>query len=634
MVYINNLKLILKIQHFFVYLYKYTTMKLNELRKVIQDANTAYRKGSAIMPDLEYDNYVEMLEEMSPNDDLLSKIGFQVENDSRKERLPIQMRSMNKVKTYAELVHWMQLKGIPKNTKLVITPKFDGISFCVDDDNSLAWTRGDGEFGQRADEHFKLIDNKANKAIGMYSFGEVMMGRTTFNNKYATEFRNPRNLVAGAINNKEAQKMLKDLTYIRYGLSEKADGFFPTKTAQLEFLNSIQSTQVTFVNTTIDKLSDAYLLDLFNNLNKEFELDGLIIEVDDEGLRSKLGRETSSGNPCYARAYKGAFEQVKETEVTGISWNISKQGLLKPIIHVKPIDLDGVTVSNVTGNNAKFVKDNGLGIGAKIRVKRSGMVIPLIVEVTKAVKFHLPVIDGVDIDWNDAGIELITLTETDDQKLKQLVSFFEILEVKNVSEGIIKQLWVAGYTSVKEILDLKPQLLEQLEGFGKRKATIVYNAIQDKMKNVELSKLQHATGLFKGLGSKKLVLLEHFETKPSVNDIISIDGFAETSAEAYREGWDKFYDFIKDLPITLKKSTKVEAASSELTGQSFVFTGVRRADLEAIIAEKGGSVGSGVSKNTSYLVMKAVGSGSGKETKALQLGVKVITVEQLEDLLA
>lgn len=609
-------------------------MKLNELRKLIQDANTAYRKGSAIMPDLEYDNYVEMLEEMSPNDDLLSKIGFQVENDSRKERLPIQMRSMNKVKTYAELVHWMQLKGIPKTTKLVITPKFDGISFCVDDDNSLAWTRGDGEFGQRADEHFKLIDNKANKSIGMYSFGEVMMGRTTFNAKYASEFRNPRNLVAGAINNKEAQKMLKDLTYIRYGLSEKADGFFPTKTAQLEFLNNIQSTKVTFVNTTIDKLSDAYLLDLFNNLNKEFELDGLIIEVDDEILRSKLGRETSSGNPCYARAYKGAFEQVKETEVTGISWNISKQGLLKPIIHVRPIDLDGVTVSNVTGNNAKFVKDNGLGIGAKVRVKRSGMVIPLIVEVTKAVKFHLPVIDGVDIDWNDAGIELVTLTETDDQKLKQLVSFFEILEVKNVSEGIIKQLWEAGYTSVKEILDLKPQLLEQLEGFGKRKATIVYNAIQDKMKNVELSKLQHATGLFKGLGSKKLVLLEHFETKPSVNDIISIDGFAETSAEAYREGWDKFYDFIKDLPITLKKSTKVEAASSELTGQSFVFTGVRRADLEAIITEKGGSIGSGVSKKTSYLVMKEVGSGSTKETKALQLGVKVITVEQLENLLA
>src|ERR1035437_1283644 len=526
-------------------------MNLNELRKLIKDANTAYRKGNAIMSDLEYDNYLEMLEEMSPDDDILSEIGFQVENDSRKERLPIQMRSMNKVKTYAELVHWMQLKGIPKTTKLVITPKFDGISFCADDDNSLAWSRGDGEFGQRSSEHFKLIGNKTNKKISTYSFGEVMMSRDTFGQKYATDFKNPRNLVAGAINNKEAQPMLRDLVYIRYGLDGNS---FPTKTAQLEFLNNIQSTQVKFVNTTIDKLSDQYLLDLFNSLNKEYELDGLVIEVDDEILRTKLGRETSSNNPCYARAYKGAFEQVKETEVIGISWNISKQGLLKPVLHVKPIELDGVTVSNVTANNAKFVKDNGIGIGAKVKIKRSGMVIPFIVEVTKVVKFVIPVIVGVDIDWNDAGIELITLTETDEQKLKQLVSFFEILEVKNVSEGIIKQLWEAGYTSVKEILDLKPQLLEQLEGFGKRKAIIVYNAIQDKMKNVELSKLQHATGLFKGLGSKKLVLLEHFEKKPSVNDIVSIDGFAETSAEAYLEGWDKFYAFIKDLPISIKKS--------------------------------------------------------------------------------
>jgi len=116
-------------------------MNLTELRKTIIDANTAYRKGSAIMTDLEYDNYIEMLEELSPNDDLLSKIGFQVDNDSRKEKLPIQMRSMNKIKTYAELVRWMELKNIPKNTILVITPKFDGISLCCDDDVELAWTR-------------------------------------------------------------------------------------------------------------------------------------------------------------------------------------------------------------------------------------------------------------------------------------------------------------------------------------------------------------------------------------------------------------------------------------------------------------------------------------------------------------
>ena len=607
-------------------------MNLTELRKTIIEANTAYRKGSAIMPDLEYDNYIEMLEELSPNDDLLSKIGFQVDNDSRKEKLPIQMRSMNKIKTYAELVRWMELKNIPKNTILVITPKFDGISLCCDDDVELAWTRGDGEYGQRADEHFKLVGNKATKKTEMLSFGELMMGRTIFNEKYATEFRNPRNLVAGAINNKEATPILRDLSYIRYGLAD-SDHTFPTKSAQLEFLNSIQTNQVTFIKTTIDKLSDQYLLESFISLNKEFELDGLIIEVDDEVLRTKLGRETSSNNPCYARAYKGAFEQIKETTVIGITWNISKQGLLKPVLHVTPIELDGVTVSNVTGNNAKFIMDNGLGIGAKVKIKRSGMVIPLIIEVTKTVKFVLPTIDGVEIIWNEAGIELITVTETDDQKLKQLVSFFEILEVKNVSEGIIKQLWDAGYTSIKEILNLKPQLLEQLEGFGKRKAKIVYDAIQDKMKDVELSKLQHATGLFKGLGSKKLVLLEHFETKPTVNQIISIDGFAETSAESYIEGWDKFYDFIKDLPITIKKSVKAVAGSSELVGQSFVFTGFRNDILKKDIEDFGGIVSDGVSKKTTYLVMKTAGSGSTKENKAIAMGVKNLEIGDLEEMI-
>jgi NAD-dependent DNA ligase len=605
-------------------------MELEALRKIIKEANAAYRKGNAIISDEEYDNYVEMLEELSPNDDLLNQIGFEIEDDSRKERLPMQMRSMNKVKTYAELHRWLELKGIPKTTELVITPKYDGISFCVEEDVKKAWTRGDGVFGQRSDEHYKTIGNSSD-TLKHLTFGEVMMPRGVFAQKYSTDFKNPRNMVAGQINNKEPQKTLADLVYIRYGIGNSE---FPTKSAQLEFLNKNQGITVPFFITTIDKLSEDSLLDLFNKLNTEFELDGLIIEVNDESLRTKLGRETSTGNPCFARAYKGAFEQVEETEVIGISWNISKQGLLKPILHIKPIQLDGVTVSNVTGNNAKFVKDNGIGIGSMVKVKRSGMVIPLIVAVTKTVEFQTPTIEGVEVVWNEAGIELMTLTETDEQRFKQLVSFFEILEVENVSEGIIKQLWEAGYTNVADILKLQASQLNTLEGFGKRKAEIVYNAIHDKMKNVELSKLQHATGFFKGLGSKKLALLEHFESKPSVNDIVSIEGFAETSALSYLEGLDKFHEFVKDLPITLKKTTKVESLSSELSGQQFVFTGVRRADLEVVIAEKGGVVGSGVSKRTTYLVMKEVGSGSSKEQKALELGVKVITVQQLESMLS
>ena len=161
---------------------------------------------------------------------------------------------------------------------------------------------------------------------------------------------------------------------------------------------------------------------------------------------------------------------------------------------------------------------------------------------------------------------------------------------------------------------------------------IVYNSIQKSVTDVELCKLQHATGIFSGLGSKKLALLQHFTEKPTIDDILSIEGFAEISAKSYLDGWDKFWEFVKDLPVTIKKEVEL-SNSGELIGQQFVFTGVRRPDLEDIITSKGGKIGSGVSKNTTYLVMKSKGSGSSKEIKAQKLGVQIITVEELEEII-
>jgi len=176
--------------------------------------------------------------------------------------------------------------------------------------------------------------------------------------------------------------------------------------------------------------------------------------------------------------------------------------------------------------------------------------------------------------------------------------------------------------------------LEQIDRFGKRKAKIVYDSIQKSVTNVSLSKLQHATGIFKGLGSKKLVLLEGFTEKPTLDQVIEIEGFAEISAKSYIDSYDEFFDFIKDLPITISQKVEISKVSSDLDGKQFVFTGVRRKDLEEIIESFGGKIGGSVSKNTTHLVMKAVGSGSSKEKKAIELGVEVITVEQLEKLLS
>ena len=607
---------------------------INELKERIVKANEAYRLGSPIISDKEYDQLVEELELVSPSDELLTKVGHVVVDESRKSKLPIEMASMNKIKSMDDINDWCRLKGISKNEEVIITPKFDGLSLCVDEKTNEAWTRGDGEFGQKSDEHYKLIQNRLNldEYSFIYTYGEVMIPKQVFIDKFSTDFANPRNLVAGLLNSKTVSDSLKDCQYIKYGAFTNKN--FNTKEEIINELNSGQESKVEYHICKISDLTEDLLIGLFQKFSIEYEIDGLIIEINDLTLQDNLGRETSSNNPVWARAFKHpSFEQSAETDIIGISWNISKQGLLKPILHINPVKLDGVTVSNVTGNNARFVKDLGLGVGAKVVVKRSGMVIPIIADVITTVDFIQPKIEGVEVDWNENGIELITLTETDNQRLKKIVAFFEILEADNVSEGVITQLWDAGYKTIKDILNLKISDLEKIDRFGKRKAQIVYNSIQKSVTGVQLSKLQHATGIFKGLGSKKLALLEDFTTKPTINQVMSIEGFAEVSAKSYIDSYDIYFDFVKDLPVTISEKVEVSKVGTDLDGKNFVFTGVRRPDLESVIESRGGKIGGSVSKNTTHLVMKVVGSGSSKEKKAIELGVEVITVEQLEKLL-
>jgi len=607
---------------------------IEQLKEQIIKANEAYRLGQPIISDTNYDQLVEELSLLSPDDELLTKVGVEIADETRKGRLPIEMASMNKIKSMNDVDDWSRLKGISKKEMVIITPKYDGLSLCVNEMTSEAFTRGDGEFGQKSNEHYSLIQNHLNLEEDSFRFtyGEVMIPKQVFIDKFSADFANPRNLVAGLLNSKTLSESLKDCQYIKYGAV--CNTIFDTKQEVLNELNKGQKIKVQYYICELADLSEGLLIELFHKFSTEFEIDGLIIELNDLSLQNKLGRETSSNNPVWARAFKHpSFEQSAETDVIGISWNISKQGLLKPILHITPVKLDGVTVSNVTGNNARFVKDLGLGVGAKVVVKRSGMVIPIIADVITPVEFVQPTIEGVEVDWNEAGIELITLTETDDQKLKKIVAFFEILEADNVSEGVITQLWEAGYKTIKDILTLKTSDLEKIDRFGKRKADIVFNSIQKSVSGVQLSKLQHATGIFKGLGSKKLVLLEEFTTKPTVDQIMSIEGFAEVSAKSYIESYDIFFDFIKDLPVTIVEKAEAVKVGTDLEGKSFVFTGVRRIDLESDIESRGGKIGSGVSKTTTHLVMKAIGSGSSKEKKAIELGVEVITIEQLEKLL-
>jgi DNA ligase (NAD+) len=608
---------------------------IDQLKNRIKEANDAYRVGKPIMSDTEYDILIEELAEMSPEDELLSVVGHEILDETRKARLPIPMASMNKIKTLDEIKDWQRLKLIPSAVEIICTPKYDGLSLCVDEIVGEAITRGDGVYGQRSTEHYRFIGNHLDiNNTFSYTYGEVIMPKQAFLDKYSSDFANPRNLVAGLINSKTPSESLRDCNYIKYGAIPVQQNKFNTKQQILDELNENQKVKVPYHVCGILDLSEELLISLFKEWSEEYEIDGIILEVNNLNTQNSLGRETSSGNPVFARAFKHeSFEQKAESEVIGVSWNISKQGLLKPIIHINPIRLDGVTVSNVTGNNARFIKDMGIGVGAKVIVKRSGMVIPKIVDVVQTVDFIEPTIEGVEIGWNEAGIELITLTETEDQKLKKIVAFFEILEADNVGEGVVTQLWDAGYKTIRDVLNITVDQLESIDRFGKKKAKIVFDSIKKSITGIQLSKLQHASGIFSGLGSKKLALLEHFDGKPTIDQVMEVEGFAEISAKNFVENYDKFLIFVEGLPVEIEQKVEVALAGTDLVDKTFVFTGVRRKDLEEVIVSRGGVIGGSVSKNTTHLVMKTKGSGSSKEEKAISLGVEILTVEELEDLL-
>jgi len=538
-----------------------------DLVSKITEANEAYRLGTPIMSDPEWDALIEQLAKEDPTHELLQEVGYIAPDDSRKEKLPFPMMSMNKCKTPDEINKWIKKYSL-ENEVFILTPKFDGCSLAVHEKNHLAWTRGDGEFGQRSHEHFKSFkDTSLNEDI--YTYGEAIMPRERFDEKYADDEENPRNTVAGILNKEDVTDKTCDVDYVRYGLvvENMGTGQFVTKQDVIVYLNERQDNSVDYVITDGSKFDAEFFKNLFEEWNKKYEIDGIIIEVDSILRQQSIGRERN-GNPAFARAYKGDFEEVKETVVTGIKWQISKKGLVKPVMQIEPTRLDGATVTNVTGNNAKFMLENNIGIGTRMTVKRSGMVIPKVVEIIDATGFDLDQVStsiGVGVKWNDNHVELVTTEETNEQKVQFIASFFKILGVDNVSEGTCQMMFDAGLDTVKKILEATQSDFEKIDRFGERRAEIVFTEIQGKMKGVELSKLQHASGCFEMLGSKKLILLEHLEA-PTLREIVSIEGFSDISAESYLDGLVEYEKFIADLGdlVTVKKTEIKEASSDDM----------------------------------------------------------------------
>jgi NAD-dependent DNA ligase len=622
-----------------------------ELKEILDRANKAYRlTGESELTDQQYDYLLTQV----LDDDFKNKVGVEIEKN--KIDLPVSMGSMTKIKTQEEVEAWYKSKNIISSLGeelMLLTPKFDGMSLLVKYEMGVyqkAYTRGDGKVGQDVTEHFrytKLGKNVIDDCFSGYLIGEAIMKDKVFEKKYKGKYKNPRNMVAGVLSRKEITAELADIDFIAYNVVFSDDNFrnIETRSGEIGFLNVNNNKMFGFLIEakvmSTKSIDQKCLQKTFDNLDT-YQFDGIIIEVNNKYIQGTIGNDTNSLNPAYARAWKPASKDDATTTVEGVAWQISKTGAAKPVVQIEPVDLCGVTISNVTGINAKFMKENKIGVGSVITIIRSGDVIPKIVDIVVPCKGDTlpdkcPCCDS-ELSFNSTKVDLICDNKLcGDRVISSNADFLKILGVEEVGEGVVKQLYESGAKTIPKILSMTKEDFEKLDSFGERKAEITYNEIHSKLTDIPLCKLQHASNMFKSLGSTKLALLEKFDSRdniPTRTEITLTDGYSDKSAEAYLSVIEDFWEFYEEISDYVTIKPYVAPIVGPLTDNVFVFTGGKPKDMISKIESLGGKLGSSVSKKTFALVAKDKGSGSSKETKAQKEGVKIMNWDELKIYLA
>jgi DNA ligase (NAD+) len=602
--------------------------------------NEEYRNGKPTISDKNFDYVKENFESRFPDDPYLKEIGLKP--SSRDEELPIKMFSLNKVKSIQELRKWMGNMVNLGVESFVITSKYDGISLLVNEINKFSWTRGDGITGQRSHEHYKGTYNYKNinfSSINIFTRGEALIKKEDFDEVFKNyDYKSARNTVAGLFNSDTISPLLKYVFVQKYHLENT---LFPTKGLMLDFLNKHFNQVIIPYFVVENNISEDYINNIYEEFKKgDFEIDGLVIEVN--STKHQKGSE-SNNNPKWARAIKFPhWNKPVRTEVKEVIMEVSKQGKLKPVIQIKPVEVNGATISNVTGYNASYIVDNNIHEGAQIEIVRSGDVIP---KHISTVTFHDEAVFewldeystcpccGEQTKWDETDTELVCTNENcDGIKLAKLEHFFNVLGVEYFGEKEIKKAYDLGLKTPKDFLTepFMVDLMKDIEGWKEKS----YKRFMDQWRNINskglpAAKWLHAFDFFEGkLGEKTAQLI--IDNVPDLADyslekLIEIEGVQEITAKAFINGLDKLDKSNLELFINISsiKTPKVKT-TGEFT-KSVCFTGFRDKELESKVVSGGGKVVSGVSKNTDILVVKDVDSTSSKMKKAQDIGIEILS---------
>lgn len=640
-----------------------------------------YSKSAPEISDAEFDALMRELESLEKKHPLLAHpdsptrvVGAGARSGLAPMEHRIPMLSIENAMNPDEARAWLKrITDDVGEVELVCEPKYDGLScelVYIDGRLAQAGTRGDGKVGEDVTANIRTIASiphrisKAPKRLEVR--GEVYISKQDFaalNERLEAAgqktYVNPRNTASGSLRQIDASVTAqRPLSAVWYQIAN------PEDCGVKDVQGAIKALQSWGFKTSVEMLAgtglkvesfkgEQALLAHYEAYGKQrhalpFEIDGMVVKVNDMAVQAELGVRSKS--PRYLLAFKFPPEE-RETVCEQIEVQVGRTGAVTPVAILTPIKVGGVTVTHASLHNADEIERLGLKPGDTVMVHRAGDVIPQVLRVTKAgggkaFKFpkRCPRCDTELVKPEDeVVIRCPNHLGCPAQVLGAIEHFTSrtAMNIEGLAEKNIQQLIDAGL--VKSTADLytlkgKRDAMVELERWGEKKADKLIAEIE-KSRAPQLAKFIYALGI-RNVGETVAGLI--------ANEVGSIDGLLSATEEQLNaiEGIGpviaasvvKFMQephsaaLVRELQthVTPQAVKKLAAGEGKFAGMTFVFTGTltkfTREQAEAMVRERGGKASGSVSKNTSYVV--AGEKAGSKLKKANELGVKVITEEE------
>ena len=525
-------------------------------------------------------------------------------------------------------------------------------------DGSLAKavTRGNGEIGEVITNNARVF---ANVPLNIEFKGEtVLRGEAVITydeferiNASITDegakYKNPRNLCSGSVRQLDpAITKQRRVRFFAFSLVSAEGKDFVTRKEQFDWLAAQGFQVVEHKLITGDTVEETVKWFADNIAENPVPSDGLVVSLNDIEYGRSLG--VTAKFPRDSIAFKWQ-DETAETTLREIEWSASRTGLINPVAIFDPVELEGTTVSRASVHNISVMKELKLGIGDRITVYKANMIIPQIAEnltgsSALAIPGTCPVCGGYTVIKSENGVETLNCPnpECPAKQIKGFAHFVsrDAMNVEGLSESTLEKLVDRGL--IKDLADVfrvkdHHDEIVTMEGFGELSFKNLCDAVE-KARKVTPQAFLYSLGI-PNFGRANAGLVAKYcrndwEKIRSLeeDELVTIEGIGDVMAKAYCDFFrdEKNIAVVDDLLTEVELDGSFEETGDKLAGMTFVITGSletypNRDALKEEIEANGGKVAGSVSAKTSYLINNDLTSNSGKNKKAKELGIPIIS---------